>query len=310
MTKPLHKITVPEPCHENWDKMTPKDNGRFCMSCSKTVVDFTSMLPDEIQHFFIQNQTERICGRFRKSQLDNVTIQIPSRVLYAQTQYHKMFLLALFIAMGTTLFSCADKDGNKTKIDKVELVEDSTMIRTKTIGILLPPKHDPKDSLNQINAPAAKVEQIKLQKTAKKNSKAITVTSSTIICALIVPDHPTTIIADENNTIQEVAEEDVIVMGASIETSPNYPGGINNFYQFFMNEFKLPEEAENPKKPIIAFFVIEKDGSLSSFDIPKNADPRIGAEIIRVLKKSPKWIPGEQNGKRTRTKYSFPITFE
>ena len=27
--------------------------------------------------------------------------------------------------MGTTLFSCQDKDGNKKKIDKIEVVEDS-----------------------------------------------------------------------------------------------------------------------------------------------------------------------------------------
>jgi hypothetical protein len=38
--------------------MTPKDNGRFCLSCSKTVIDFTAMLPDEVQHFFIQNKTK------------------------------------------------------------------------------------------------------------------------------------------------------------------------------------------------------------------------------------------------------------
>ena len=55
--------------------MKPDENGRFCMSCS-TVVDFTAMLPDEIQHFFIQN--ENICDRFKKSQLDSVTIQIPN----------------------------------------------------------------------------------------------------------------------------------------------------------------------------------------------------------------------------------------
>ena len=54
-----YKITIPEPCHEDWNKMSPKDNGRFCLSCTKTVVDFTSMLPEEIQHYFIQNQNKK-----------------------------------------------------------------------------------------------------------------------------------------------------------------------------------------------------------------------------------------------------------
>ncbi|TDO78093.1 hypothetical protein EV143_103338 [Flavobacterium chryseum] len=121
-----HKITIPEPCHEDWDKMTPNENGRFCLSCSKTVVDFTSMLPEEVQHFFIQNQNKKVCGRFKNEQLESLIIQIPSQVLYTQTQYHKMFLLALFIAMGTTLFSCADKDGNKNRIDKIEIVNNTT----------------------------------------------------------------------------------------------------------------------------------------------------------------------------------------
>jgi hypothetical protein len=98
-----HKITIPEPCHEDWNKMTPNDNGRFCGSCSKNIVDFTNMLPDEIQVYFQQHSN--VCGRFKNSQLDSLIIQIPNRVLHSQTHYHKMFLLALFIAMGTTLFS-------------------------------------------------------------------------------------------------------------------------------------------------------------------------------------------------------------
>jgi hypothetical protein len=56
----------------------------------------------------------------KKSQLDSITIQILV-VLYKQTQYHKMFLLALFITMGTTLFSCADKTETNKKIDAVEV---------------------------------------------------------------------------------------------------------------------------------------------------------------------------------------------
>lgn len=128
------KITIPKPCHEDWNKMTLKENNRFCLSCSKTVIDFTTMLPDEIQHFFVQNQNKKICGRFKSEQLEGLIIQIPSRVLHTQTQYHKMFLLALFIAMGTTLFSCQDKNGNKQKIDKVEVVEENVLEKNITTG--------------------------------------------------------------------------------------------------------------------------------------------------------------------------------
>lgn len=131
------KITIPEPCHENWDKMTPKDNGRFCLSCTKTVVDFTSMLPDEIQQYFISNKN--ICGRFKSEQLSEINIQIPYQILYNQTHYRKIFLLALFVAMGTTLFSYQDKEGNKHKIDKVEIVEDSKPEPQALTGIVVMP---------------------------------------------------------------------------------------------------------------------------------------------------------------------------
>ena len=58
----------------------------------------------------------------KQSQLDSIVIQIPSRVLYSQTNYQHYFLLSMFVVMGTTLFSCADKNGNKQKIDKIEIV--------------------------------------------------------------------------------------------------------------------------------------------------------------------------------------------
>jgi len=120
---PHFKIIIPKPCNEDWDKMTPDATGRFCLACNKSVIDFTNKLPEEIQHFFLKNQDKEICGRFKNSQLDTVKIQIPSRVLFSQTQYHKIFLLALFVVMGTSLFSCAAVNGDKQKIEKVEVVE-------------------------------------------------------------------------------------------------------------------------------------------------------------------------------------------
>lgn len=42
------KLSIPKPCHENWDGMTPNEKGRFCQACSKTVRDFTSSSDQEI----------------------------------------------------------------------------------------------------------------------------------------------------------------------------------------------------------------------------------------------------------------------
>ena len=165
-----HKITIPKPCHEDWNKMTPDETGRFCNSCSKSVVDFTQMLPIEIQDFFVSNQNKNVCGRFKNTQLDSIVIQIPSRVLYAQIHYPKMFLLALFIAMGTTLFSCKQENGDKQKIEKVEVVEDTLEINNITVGLRLPPKTDPNDTLHYSipPPPPPKVDQVKFVKPQRK----------------------------------------------------------------------------------------------------------------------------------------------
>ncbi|MCE3074758.1 hypothetical protein [Chryseobacterium gwangjuense] len=63
------KITIPTPCHENWEAMTPEEKGRFCSVCSKTVRDFTVSSDEEIMEVF-SNSTEEICGNFFASQLN------------------------------------------------------------------------------------------------------------------------------------------------------------------------------------------------------------------------------------------------
>lgn len=60
-------VVIPEPCHEQWDQMQARDNGRHCFACQKTVVDFTGWEADAILNYLKSNK--QTCGRFTADQL-------------------------------------------------------------------------------------------------------------------------------------------------------------------------------------------------------------------------------------------------
>jgi len=64
------KLSIPKPCHENWNEMTPTEKGRFCGSCQKEVTDFTNMTKIEIKEFFMNKASESACGRFENRQIE------------------------------------------------------------------------------------------------------------------------------------------------------------------------------------------------------------------------------------------------
>jgi hypothetical protein len=119
------KITIPKPCHEDWNAMTPEETGRFCSVCTKGVVDFTNKTTEEIQEYFIQNQGQKVCGRFKNEQVNRLTIPIPKSVLEQNMSFHRAFLLTLFIVMGSTLFSC--KNHNNDYVTGEPVVVEDTM---------------------------------------------------------------------------------------------------------------------------------------------------------------------------------------
>lgn len=67
------QVTVPTPCKENWSKMTSNKDGRFCLSCQKTVVDFSTMSDEHILSY-ISKGRDTMCGRFKENQLNRELI--------------------------------------------------------------------------------------------------------------------------------------------------------------------------------------------------------------------------------------------
>ena len=63
------KISIEDPCNENWDEMKSEFDSRFCSKCSKGVKDFTNMKEEEIFRYLKENIEDKICGRFYSEQL-------------------------------------------------------------------------------------------------------------------------------------------------------------------------------------------------------------------------------------------------
>lgn len=65
----MMKLTVPEPCSEDYFKMSSAERGRFCSSCKKEVIDFTVLSEYQILEIF-RNNNSKMCGRINPDQLE------------------------------------------------------------------------------------------------------------------------------------------------------------------------------------------------------------------------------------------------
>jgi CarboxypepD_reg-like domain/Secretion system C-terminal sorting domain len=89
------QLHIPEPCHENWNNMTPVEKGRFCGSCQKQVVDFSRMNDEQLVVFFRKRSTGSVCGRFMQDQLGR-SMAVPGKRI-PWVKYFFQFALPAFL---------------------------------------------------------------------------------------------------------------------------------------------------------------------------------------------------------------------
>lgn len=91
--------------------------------------------------------------------------------------------------------------------------------------------------------------------------------------------------------------------------SSGHSNGMETFRLWVIRNYRVPKKArkEQVHGKVEAAFVVEKDGSLSSFEILEDLGHGTGEELVRVLSKAKKWSPGIQDGKPVRVKYMLPI---
>lgn len=95
------------------------------------------------------------------------------------------------------------------------------------------------------------------------------------------------------------------------DSMPEFPGGVMKMYHFLGENIEYPVNAKRKgiQGRVFITFVVEKDGSITNVKVLSGIGYGCDAEAIRVVKKMPKWRPGEHKGKPVRVQFNLPIKF-
>ena len=88
---------------------------------------------------------------------------------------------------------------------------------------------------------------------------------------------------------------------------PKFPGDWLGFLQRYLQS---PEDLEPGQRvEVLVRFWVDVDGSVSRPEVIKSGGSSFDKEVLRVLKKMPKWEPAMQAGHRVAVAYTQPVIF-
>lgn len=105
------------------------------------------------------------------------------------------------------------------------------------------------------------------------------------------------------------SDEEVFMI---VEKMPEFPGGMDAYYKYIGQNIQYPKQARNLgiEGRVMVEFVVEKDGSITDEKVMKGIGGGCDGEALRVVREAPDFMPGEQRGKKVRTKMIVPIVFK
>lgn len=98
---------------------------------------------------------------------------------------------------------------------------------------------------------------------------------------------------------------------STAEKMPQYPGGEMELNKFIAMNVIYPEAALTQKAEgvVIVRFVVNTKGNIENAQIVQKVHPALDAEVLRIVSKLERFIPGSQDGKPVSVYYILPITF-
>ena len=92
-----------------------------------------------------------------------------------------------------------------------------------------------------------------------------------------------------------------------------FPGGVEAWKKYLIKNLKVTIPVKNSAPAgtykVVVKFIVAKDGGISNIVAETNHGFGMEEEVIRIIKKSPNWIPATQNGNIVKAYRRQPIAF-
>jgi len=295
------KVTIKQPCHENWDNMKITMHSRHCLKCDKHLVDFRTFSRAEIIAYLLSNPVGSVCGKMSSQQFDFHIDDYPAlmEVLKQPRFQPKAFMILALI--GASLFSSCEQEsnvrGSVSKSHKTEIAlrskeqkkkkenskkdkEQKDILRTFKGGEILESEHV--ETVNEIHE-----------------------TMGIPMMEVVEPERP---IYDKEEP--KIADDSPVVFA---EVDAQYPGGYVQMMKYIQESVQYPtfEKENSIEGKVIVRFVVNTNGDLEKFEILKGVPNGKGLEqeAIRVIQNMPRWTTAKNDGHSVSQYMTIPINF-
>ena len=111
-----------------------------------------------------------------------------------------------------------------------------------------------------------------------------------------------------NLSFSQLGGEDEVYLGGDFIEAKLQNGGIDKFYDYIIQNF---DTSTIEKKGQIVFeFTVNEKGEVKNIKIIRELGDNSSMELIRVLRKAPKWEPASRAGKAVSFNLKMPLTFK
>lgn len=141
-------LSVIEPCDADWVGMRPRQGGRHCGACGKTVHDLTSMTKREVERFIASVEGDAPCIRYR--------VDAAGTPMFAPSRTGSVTWGAAITTMATALAACsAPHESTEQRRDVAAVTENvaaSEPVAPASAAPIrrLPPQHTPPPPIYRI----------------------------------------------------------------------------------------------------------------------------------------------------------------